>query len=843
MKIKTFGKFKREIEDIQSGNLWMTLQVIALMTGILTVLELTVFPSIPLLSVIIPLTCFLTVLGMIIFHFFKNMCKKLSVILCLYLGLIFSPSFIYCAHTASNNAPLFVILTFIAISFLLDIREYWPIYILVGYVNLFVFIKFFLWQDISPLDHDPLIYFMGFAVMFLVVAIALFSSALMQERTFYTIKERIEESRNKERAAALAKARFLANMSNEIRSPMNSIIGLSELVLKEELNDEARNHVNALKQSSYDLLEIIDDVLAYSKLEAHKVVLHNEDFYFEELLKRVLNSISDQTIEKNLKVETVVDHNIPRCMYGDVTLIRQVFLRLIFISILLTENGRIMLSVECTRDEEDKTAHLLCKIKDTGCGLSVADINAIEGAYTTYDSRQNSNLKGLGLKFNICEEIMKLMNGNLSVRSISGVGLESRFEFDCEIRNPEPMIRVDGGYNKNILVYVNDSRELESWQAVMEGFNLRPDYVNSYYSFEKALQIKKYDYIFLLSSMYVSVANVIAAFHCEEETYVVANANQAYGDFDKCRIIRHPVSCLSIAKIVNNEWKAEDYTIRNDDVHYDCSKAKILVVDDNSVNLKVAAGVFKVYKIDIDIAKSGHEAIEKATRTNYDIIFMDMVMPELSGDETLKRMRKSNVPSLTNVPVVALTATTGSTVREEILSLGFQEYLGKPMKKQYLLQILLAFLPPELIKVVEGPGKEKAAAPKTENVSNNELSVNDSVLDVKKGVASVGGNENVYRNILNTYYKESLEKIELIRNSLQVKDIATFTVYVHAVKSASASIGADVVSAMFKDLEAAGKSNNLTFIESHVENYLHALKDMTEKVKIYLVANNCFEQK
>lgn len=842
MKLKPLINSENEIYDILSGNLWMVLLVLTSITGVFSVLMVTVFPVIPLLDTVIPLTFVLLLIADLVYYYFRKCYKTLAIIVSIYIGLILSPAFIICGHSASNTASLFVVLSFITICFLLDIRKFWLLYGAIAYVNFFVFVKFYLNGSFEKIEHEPYLYFWGFALVFITTAAALVSSAIMQERTFLSIRKKIEENMDKERAAAMAKSRFLANMSNEIRNPMNTIIGLSELSLREDIDEEAKSHVNVLKQSSYDLLEIIDDVLSYSKLETQKIVVRNEEFLFEELIKRILNSISEQTMLKNLKVETVIDHNIPKWLYGDVSIIKQVFLRLIFISILLTENGRIMLSVKCIRDEQEKKAHFICKIKDTGFGLSDADLNAIKGAYTAYDSKQNSNLKGIGLKFNICDELMKLIGGSLQVQSISGVGLESSFEFECEIRDPEPMIRVDGGYGKSVLVYVNDTRELEYWQSIMEGFDLRPDYVNSYFSFEKALQNRKYEYIFILSAVYVSVANIIAAYHCEEETYVVANQNQAYGDFDKCRIIRNPVSCISIARVMNNEWKAEDYSYRNDDIHYDCSKAKILVVDDNSVNLKVAAGIFKLFKIDIDIAKSGFEAIEKATKNGYDIIYMDMVMPEMSGEETLKKMRKANLSNVIKVPVIALTATTGSNVRDEILSLGFQEYLAKPIKKSYLLQTLLTFLPPDYIKVEDNRKKSRKKENKDNLVRKNELSIKDSVLDVKKGIAGLSGNETMYLSVLNTYYRENTEKIELIKHAYETGDIAMFTVYVHAVKSASASIGADVVSVMFKELEAAGKVNNTTYIDNHIYDYLDALRDMIEKTRVYLEAMNAFDK-
>ena len=235
-------------------------------------------------------------------------------------------------------------------------------------------------------------------------------------------------------------------------------------------------------------------------------------------------------------------------------------------------------------------------------------------------------------------------------------------------------------------------------------------------SFGKAIQKKYYNYIFVPSEVYVSIENVLSTYNCEDKTYIVAGPDQFYGDFEKCRIIRHPISSLNVGDVLNDKWSIDEYIKKNEAADIDISKAKVLVVDDNGVNLKVASGLFNAYNNKIDTAKSGEAALNKLKDSEYDIVFMDMVMPGLSGEDTLKQMRASDKKSTKEVPVIALTASVGGNIREEILDKGFQEYIAKPIKQRYLTTVLINFLPPELIhnKVKEKPADKDVEAPEKE---------------------------------------------------------------------------------------------------------------------------------
>lgn len=826
------SKFHKRDYDIRKDAFLLVLHLMFVLSLYAFILYLFIDETEPEIFSAIVVTLVFSILEYASYLVFKQF-NWLSMLLVVYINVFLLPVFITYSTIMRGSMPIWFAAGLLVIFFLLDYKRYgWIIPVLI-YWDVYVFVRNLILSDVY-FQISGIKQFTASVIVALVSAVmALVFVIILQERKLDKEKKAIDESRESIKSAGVAKARFLANMSHEIRTPMNSIIGLSELILKDDMDDATRQEATLIKDSAYDLLDIIDDVLIYSKLDSGKLSLKLGEFSFADMIKGLLESISAPVFDKKLKMRIMIDHNIPKVLLGDDIQIRQIFARLIFISLSLTENGRIMINIGSQRDEANNKVRINCIVADTGCGLAQADLDAIYGAYDTYDSRQNSNLKGLGLKFSICRELLKLMNGTINVKSIEGVGLETTFSFECDIKDPSPMISLDDKSPRKVLIYITDNRELSVWKTIMEGFELRPDYVNSAFAFEKAVKNIKYDYIFVPSELYSDVSSTILTYKIEESTYVVADSKKTYGDFDKCRIIYHPVSCIGVSKILNNRWNPIEFSSKAEKNNYDGSKAKILVVDDNGVNLKVACSIFKQYKIEADIAKSGEECLNKMAMVKYHMVLMDMVMPEMSGLETLIKIRESEHPNFKDVPVIALTASTGANIRDEILAQGFQEYLAKPIKKRYLTNILVEFLPSGILKVVKEEEKKENRA--------IDLTKEDNVLVTAKGIANIGYNEDSYCAILNTYYSEGMRKIKLLPDLLEAGNIELFTTDVHGIKSSSASIGAMTVSLMFKELEFAGKDNNVEYIRLKYDLYVEAFIKILGDVKEYLLSKNKFE--
>ncbi|MDR2554063.1 MAG: response regulator [Fibromonadaceae bacterium] len=272
-------------------------------------------------------------------------------------------------------------------------------------------------------------------------------------------------------------------------------------------------------------------------------------------------------------------------------------------------------------------------------------------------------------------------------------------------------------------------------------------------------------------------------------------------------------------------------------IKFNAPKAKILIVDDIDTNLKVAEGLMQPYNMKIDLCQSGFAAIEAIKENLYDLVFMDHMMPEMDGIETTKLIREmgGENPRYASLPIVALTANAVSGTREMFLSNGFNDFLSKPIDIVKLDAILAKWLPKEKQEKLE----EKIADADAPEATEMEI----GGIDVKKGISMTGGSLKVYMQTLAVFHKDGIQKMAEIKKSLETDNYSLYTTYVHALKSASASIGAFDLSETAKSLEAAGKKRDSAFIKQQNAHFLMALEILLNNINTVLSANKKNDKK
>ncbi|MBR3039734.1 MAG: response regulator [Lachnospiraceae bacterium] len=575
-------------------------------------------------------------------------------------------------------------------------------------------------------------------IMFLLGRIRAQRIALQQRNMNMTNLLRVLEIKHDEaQAATKAKTDFLANMSHEIRTPMNAITGMSELLSKEELTPEAQEYVKTIQSSSGIMLELINDVLDYSKMDAGRMELISEVYNLEDLLQDISRLIRARLYGKEVEFVVEGQGDVPCSLFGDSLRIKQILLNLLGNSVKFTKEGYIKLVVFATPGKEEVVV-LHFDVIDTGIGIKKEDAARLFNEFTQVDNRKNRKIQGTGLGLAISQKFSRMMHGDITLESEYGKGSTFHVTIDQKV--------------------------------VDEGFC----------DFEK-LNRK------------------------EEET-----AGEEGG-----------------AKSINE---------------FACPAAKILIVDDNTVNLKVAKGIIGSYGCQIELSESGEDALRRLQNDErYDMLFVDHMMPGMDGVETVQRIRSMNSDYTRTVPIIALTANAAQSDKELFVNAGMNDLLGKPIDTHSLARILRTYLPKRLQVEIEGGGEigmkgvVSGVGASGEKDSKGVFETKDFTfpmkgIDYRYAYDIFSGNRDAYIEILRCIQEEGKTKPDYISSLLEKKDYTNYTIEVHALKSAFLSIGAMTLSDHFREHEMNGKAGNKKDIKDDFPKLMTEYRDMLKQV-------------
>ncbi len=517
-----------------------------------------------------------------------------------------------------------------------------------------------------------------------------------------------EEERQKEliKAAETSnrlKSEFLANMSHEIRTPMNAIMGMCELSKGEEMSAAAKDANENIYSSGKTLMNIINDILDFSKIEAGRMELNSVEYRLSDILAETINMATARKGNKDIHFAVDCNPDIPEYLCGDMPRIRQVIINLLTNAIKYTTEGGVLLKFDYRR--EAYGINLIITIKDTGIGIKREDIRKLYNAYRRFDSHKTNSIEGTGLGLPITKQLVELMGGVLSVRSDYGRGTEFKAVIPQEIGREFPIANFDKTKDISILYYEkmrDDTPDFiretyqKSFQTIVKRYKARKYICDSLRDVKRELRIAKYSHIILGQEEYLEDKNYFDAASKEHNIIVLIERADRIHLCETITNVYKPFGVYKFTKLVDTPVTKEK-TAETPGISFTAPEAKVLVVDDNAVNLKVAEGFMKRYDIRIETAMSGREAIEKVKNKKYDIIFMDHLMPEMDGIEAFREIRNIENDYAKDIPVIALTANVAGNVEKMFMKEGFRGFMGKPIQSDVLSAILLGNLPMELI--------------------------------------------------------------------------------------------------------------------------------------------------
>lgn len=629
------------------------------------------------------------------------------------------------------------------------------------------------------------------------------------------------------------KSDFLANMSHEIRTPMNAVIGMAEMALREELTPAAREYVTQIKASGKTLLTIINDILDFSKVESGKMDIIEEEYEPMSVINDVSSIISTRLGSGDVEFILDLNPNIPRKVVGDNIRIKQVIINMANNAVKFTKEGQVKLSFDY-KELDDKSIELLFSVHDTGIGIKPEDMKNLFQSFKQLDSKRNRNVEGTGLGLAISKQLLELMNGKISVRSTYGEGSTFSIRLPQKVVDVHPSIELKQEENIQTYGYIQNQYVSMQLQEDIRRLGLLYEEAQS---IDKLIELagEGQPYIFVEKNILTPKLLTFVQNHPQVTLVVLADPGTE-ASYEQANVItaKKPLSTLFLAAIFNQETNGfEDRDSSDDYYDFVAPEAKVLIVDDNPINLTVAEGLLEPLSMQIDKALSGPEAVEKIEAKKYDLILMDHMMPEVDGIETTHLIRRFH-KEYDSVPIIALTANAVSGVKEMFIKEGMNDFIAKPIEVRMLAAAMKRWLPKEKIKVMSTRNKQ---GDKSGRMRQEESIPQIPELDIVAAL-KLAGSVKLFWAILKDYYRAIPKKHELIKKHFEAQDWRNYTVEVHALKSASRQIGATELADLAAQLEEAGNRADEALINEKTAGLLEQYAHYEEILRPYFHEEN-----
>lgn len=638
--------------------------------------------------------------------------------------------------------------------------------------------------------------------------------------------------------------RFVANLSHEIRTPLNAVVGMSDLLAETELTEKQKNLVERIQTSGRNLLALINDILDYSSIDSGKLILRREPFLLAACIEQAFDFVADQAFNKELQLGYYLDPQLGGFI-GDAGRLQQVFVNLLSNAVKFTHCGEVLLTAKLDRRTKTGKAKLSLAVHDTGIGVEPERQKEIFKPFRQIDDQNSRQYPGTGLGLAITRHLIELMGGSISVASTPGKGttFELKLTLEIDAEHEQDPTLTTALPSKHLMVLAPTPGIRRSLYQMLSELGLHCSVVASHAEAYEALHQDQPLSAFLMSTgLHDNEANELATeirtqarFHGVKLLLArpASRPNRQRDQllFDAC--LHYPIRPAELVSVLKRLFQASSpdrkATTRLDPPPSALPKLRILLAEDDAVNQQVALGYLRSLQQEADIANDGEEALRRLHESTYDLVLMDLQMPNLDGLSATREIRR-RLPNFRQPWIVAMTANASSEDRENCAKAGMNDFLPKPLSTEEMEQVLQ-----RAAQANAARKSDQKSSPRSIEVSGHgeqEISTSDSSSEFQRleELLLVLGPKEI--NSLVALYTDDTHQLVLeLKDALENKQLDLAAQRAHRIKGASGNVGAQQVSQWAEKIEVQAKAGNTEQLNDDAESLLQSFETWTQAAK------------